>query len=1350
MHKFLSKELPQGGVNSVTNSTNPPKSSLIFITTLVNQYKIKILIDTGATTTFINEKTLRYMSNLTSINKSTYSFTLADGIAPFHVLGVVKLSIQFSNSLTSIQAHVARQLCADMIIGMDYINQYNLTINIEQQTISINNNNRTFSMNIDKEYALRQIPVTISKPLFIPPHSNRSTRVSIPISSICSSFVPTSNISNQTSLITKYTFLKFQKYFSHITFSNTSSKPQFLSKGIRVGFLFCRSDIRDSHSSPRSLHKSVGITESFGSIPALLDLYVTQPIGFTSFGITESFGSIPALLDLYVTQPIGFKSFGITESFGNIPALDDLSSDRYPNSKLPITDKVSLGNNNLLDNTNTNSFCNAIQFKNPVVDENIRKLVDKIENKQQQDNLHSLLLRYRRTFDATKHTIANTSIQHVINTIPHSPPACRPYPQPDKEEAMYKLVQEFLKAGLIQESHSPYAAPAILVKKGDGSYRFVVDYKRLNLITIKDSSPLPNMEDTIQKLGRGYTYFSKLDLKSGFYQIPIHKGDKEKTAFVTPFGLYQFNVLPMGLKNSPPTFQKVMTDTLQSCRNFSLVYLDDIIVFSKTYDEHLQHLSLVLSALQAKNLVLNPPKCELAVHQIDYLGHTISSKRITPMKDKITAILQVAEPRSLAQANRFIGALSWYRKFIPHFATVAAPIHAVTNLTKSNRHKFRWRFLQSKAFQELKRLLTTAPLFLHYPVPNKPLILTTDASGIGVGGVLQQEVDGEIHNLYYHSQLMTTCERRYSTIEKEALAIYKCCVRMRPFLLGRSITLMTDHCPLCHIMEKTVKNARVDRITHLIQEYSIEKVIHIKGRENCLPDFLSRYSRGQDDDLFEVEYGLASKDEVLPPKSCPIHNNFKPSTSSYPPNTQVLAAMKLRPRHNKQKSMSATTFVDDDAITNEAFDHGSLKDVPQTSRISSKFSHNYFDITKLKEEQDNDTRIQQIIKQLESKSHTVSCVIKDNLLYKLITPSRNSKRKLEVIYLPTSMIQTLIKACHDDPMTGAHFSTDRTYYKIKNQYWWPGMKYMIKQHIRSCLLCQQYNISRQKKHGQLRPMAPPEGPFVLIGIDYCGPFKITPRENQYVLVITDYFTRHITAIALPNCTAETTAQALFNEYFCKYGIPSVILSDQGSHFQNQLMENIQKLIGYNHIYSTPYHPQTNGIVERFNSTFVPQISKLQDNEDNNWDEYLQAVVFAYNTGVHKTTKYSPYELLYGRLSRLPINTRTNSFTFNRPNDYFEQLRKTLRIYHESARQNIIQQQQINKTWYDRNRLDPHYKIGDKVLSRIYGLRGKLDPKFSAIPKVIVGVKHPIYIVEAEDTHIQSQVHVGDLRPILIE
>ncbi|CAF1493696.1 unnamed protein product [Adineta steineri] len=1124
-------------------------------------------------------------------------------------------------------------------------------------------------MNIDPEHQCQKIPVLSLKSLSIPPNTSCSVPVSTSISSICSILIPNQTLSYDTSLIPTHTLLNFHNYESMISFSNTSPITQFICRNDCIGVL---TDCQQFHSSlilPSKLHQSVDDTKRFGGLSAYTDSHAV---------LVSKSHSVDAFLP-------------------------------------------SIANHSLSISSSPFVLCNSIKSPGTPVNIHINSLVESLSNLTQRSQLHYLLTRFSAAFDISEHNIAQTCIHHVINTIPHSPPACKPYPQPDKEPAMYQMMQEFLTAGLITESHSPYAAPAILVKKKDDSYRFVVDYKRLNLVTIKDASPLPNIEDTLRKLGQGYSHFSKLDLKSGFYQIPIRNSDKEKTAFVTPFGLYQFNVLPMGLKNSPPTFQKVMTDTLKSCRAFSSVYLDDIIVFSKSFDEHLQHLEAVLLALRANNLILNPPKCVFAANQIDYLGHTISKHQMTPLQERIDTILAIKEPKTLAQANKFIGSLSWYRKFIPQFATVAAPIHEVTNLTKDKRHKFKWQYAQSKAFQELKHMLVSKPLFLNYPIENIPLMLTTDASGIGIGGVLQQEVNGEIHNLYYHSQVMTPCERKYSTIEKEALAIYKCFTRMRTILLGRSIILCTDHCPLCHIMEKTVHNARVERITHLIQEYNIEKVIHIKGRDNCLPDFLSRYSNDTNDELFEVEYGLENK-------------------------TALLAAMTLR-SHTRRHKIS----TDDKSIDSDFADEDKSNiNTSSESSYSKQFTANNFDVNQLQREQALDPAIQTLIQQISNRTPNLDFILKNDIIYKLITPSRNSQRKLEVIYLPKSMEQSLVQACHDDPMTGAHFSFERTYRKIRYLYWWPSMKPAIKEYLASCLLCKQHNISRHKKYGHLNPLHPPEGPFSMIGIDYCGPLKRTPRENQYVLVITDYFTRHITAIALPNCTAETTAQALFNDFFCKYGIPAVILSDQGSHFKNQLMENIQHLIGYNHIYSTPYHPQTNGIVERFNATFIPQIAKLQDTQDNNWDEFLQPVVFAYNTGVHKTTKYSPYELLYGSSARLPITIRPAHFSFTTPNDYFEQLRKTMRIYHRAAHDNIIHQQQNTKTFYDSNRRDPHYEIGDVVLTRIHGNRSKLDPKFSPIPKVITHVNHPIYETYDEEAQVYSRIHVADLRPILID
>ncbi|CAF1524064.1 unnamed protein product [Adineta ricciae] len=197
------------------------------------------------------------------------------------------------------------------------------------------------------------------------------------------------------------------------------------------------------------------------------------------------------------------------------------------------------------------------------------------------------------------------------------------------------------------------------------------------------------------------------------------------------------------------------------------------------------------------------------------------------------------------------------------------------------------------------------------------------------------------------------------------------------------------------------------------------------------------------------------------------------------------------------------------------------------------------------------------------------------------------------------------------------------------------------------------------------------------------------------------------------------------------------------------MEAMAKLVGYNHTYPTTYHPQSNGMIERFNATFIPRIAKVQDRENNNWDGFLASVVFAYNTGTHSTTGYSPYQLLFGREPRLPTDQPASTFTFRKPNDYYEQLKKNMKIIHRNARENMINKQKQYKSRYDTQRNDPHYSLNDRVLIRKHGLKNKLDAKYSATPQIVIREDHPVYIVQDESTQVETRVHVNDIRPICI-
>ncbi|CAF1573552.1 unnamed protein product [Didymodactylos carnosus] len=458
---------------------------------------------------------------------------------------------------------------------------------------------------------------------------------------------------------------------------------------------------------------------------------------------------------------------------------------------------------------------------------------------------------------------------------------------------------------------------------------------------------------------------------------------------------------------------------------------------------------------------------------------------------------------------------------------------------------------------------------------------------------------------------------------------------------------------------------------------------------------------------------------------------------------------RLQAKRQQQQQILNTTTIDTDLDEN-LIDSNDSSDKISTDKNNIDFvpfGCNNFDIRKLKNEQDKDPNIQKIIEQLNKNKFTkINFVLKNGILYKLVQFS-HSQHKKQLPYIPIYVIKDLLRAAHDDPIS-SHFGFHRTYLKLKHQYWWPNMKSSIEKYIKSCSKCQQFNISRQKKPGLLHPITSPDGPFQMIAIDYVGPLPRTPSENRYVFPITDMFTRWVTAVALPSCTVQVTAEALFKHYICRYGVPVSILSDNGTHFRNQLLQSLEYKIGINYIFSTPYHPQSNGVIERFNATFIPQIAKLQDMEHNNWDEYPDAVVFAYNTGTHSITKFSPFELQFGRKPRLPTDFPRPELIFSKPNDYFAQLNKSLKIYHKNVTENIFKQQRLSKVKYNQNRQDPHYDIGDPVLLRIQGSRSKLDPRFHPAPKIIVKTQHPTYFVKDEDTQEELQVHVNDLRAIL--
>ncbi|GKD53695.1 transposon ty3-G gag-pol polyprotein [Tanacetum coccineum] len=420
---------------------------------------------------------------------------------------------------------------------------------------------------------------------------------------------------------------------------------------------------------------------------------------------------------------------------------------------------------------------------------------------------------------------------HGIPLLPGARPvSTRPYRQPYLQKAeIEKQVRELLQQGLIRPSHSPFSSPVLLVKKSDGTWRFCIDYRSLNDVTVKDKYPIPMIDELLDEL-HGSRFYSKLDLRSGYHQIRVRDEDIHKTAFKTHEGHYEFVVMPFGLTNAPATFQCLMNDLFRPyLRKFILVFFDDILIYSKTFEEHVDHLQVVLGILEANQLFAKASKCCFAVTQVNYLGHVISSDGVQVEPDKIQAVSAWPTPTNAKGVRGFLGLAGYYRKFIKGFGGIAAPLHRLVG-----KAPFQWDDSAHQAFQDLKKALTTAPT-LGLPNWSLPFTLECDASGVGIGAVLTQNG----RPLAYFSAPLKGTMLSWSTYEKEMLAVVKAVRKWRHYLLGRTFVVKTDHMSLKYLLEQRITTpAQAKWLSKLLgYDYKIE---YKKGVSNKGADALSR------------------------------------------------------------------------------------------------------------------------------------------------------------------------------------------------------------------------------------------------------------------------------------------------------------------------------------------------------------------------------------------------------------------------------------------------------------------------------------------------------------------------------
>jgi transposase InsO family protein len=416
------------------------------------------------------------------------------------------------------------------------------------------------------------------------------------------------------------------------------------------------------------------------------------------------------------------------------------------------------------------------------------------------------------------------------------PPYRHPYRMSLPErEALKEEVETWLKNGWIRTSVSPFAAATLNVPKKDGTVRVVIDYRAINDLTIKNRASLPHIDDLFDTL-QGATIFSKVDLASGYYQIRVREGDEHKTAFNTPFGHFEFLVMPMGMTNAPATFMTLMNQVLRKFINKCVVvFLDDVLIFSRSPEEHLEHVRAVLGTLRQHNLYAKVSKCEFARSKVEFLGHVVSAKGLETAEDKVAKIKNWPTPKNVSEVRSFLGLTSYYRRFVRNYAKIAAPLQELTR----KDIPFVWTEKRQAAFEQLKEKMCTAPV-LRIPDVTKPFRVVTDASDYAIGAVLeQQDENGKWHPCAFISKQLSDAEKNWATYDKELLAIKHATEKWRPYLASGHFDVYTDHMPLQYLRSKSkLPRRQIDYLDWLAQ---FDFTPHYKpGTQNAVADALSR------------------------------------------------------------------------------------------------------------------------------------------------------------------------------------------------------------------------------------------------------------------------------------------------------------------------------------------------------------------------------------------------------------------------------------------------------------------------------------------------------------------------------
>jgi hypothetical protein len=697
--------------------------------------------------------------------------------------------------------------------------------------------------------------------------------------------------------------------------------------------------------------------------------------------------------------------------------------------------------------------------------------------------------------------------------------------------------------------------------------------------------------------------FSKIDLRSGYHQIRIHPDDIEKTAFRTRYGHYEFLVLPFGLTNAPATFMTLMNDIFRPMLDkFVIVYLDDILIYSKDLREHEQHLRQVLEKLRQNRLYAKLSKCEFFRTEVNFLGHIISADGVKTDPDKTAAIREWPQPKDIKELQSFLGLCNFYRRFVQHYSKITVPL---TDLLQKDK-PFIWTPEAETAFQTLKQRMITTPT-LKLPDPDCKFTVTTDASDFAIGAVLSQDHGHGLQPVAFESRKLDSAEQNYAAHEKELLAIVHALKTWRVYLEGRPFRVQTDHATLRYIQTQHTLTRRQARWMELLQQYEFD-VEYIPGKSNLVADALSRRPDLQIHTISSINIDSTIRDNIR--QSLENDDDFGPVLHIL--RTPNLVYENLQTNHRRYT-------LQDDLL--------------------------YYDQNRL-------------------------CIPKGPLRAQLLHD-------------------------HHDASIAGHQGFDKTYAIMHQKFYWPRMTKDIQKYVNSCDTCQRNKASQRTPAGLLQPLPIPSSRWEQVSMDFITQLPPTKNGHDAIVVFVDMFSKMVHfAPTMTTASAPDIARIFFDTIFRLHGLPKVIVSDRDSRFTSRFWKSLFRTLGTKLALSTAFHPQTDGQTERANHTLEDMLRAYVSYRQNDWDRYLSAAEFAYNTAPNASTGLSPFYLNFGQ------HPRTPSSFFHYDDEKVQSTREFLTTMENLAKiatDALVIAKSRQENYANRSRRHVQFNVGDLVL-----------------------------------------------------